>query len=151
MLAFGVRVREKSRVPLDQAVNVVMVIGNKQRLSILLCVTQQPTLSFLSFLCVSHAFRQSGLERERSKSRYQQQLTKGPQNTWFHLRLHAAVCCSESNCVFWPVCWPLHEWEEWMWAYQSPKGQAKSRRKALQSHHLFPHTDLGGQPTPKPL
>ncbi|KAI4811523.1 hypothetical protein KUCAC02_014417 [Chaenocephalus aceratus] len=37
-----------------------------------------------------------------------------------------------------------------MWARRSPKGQAKSRCKALQSHHLFPHTDLRGQPTPKP-
>ncbi|TNN89229.1 hypothetical protein EYF80_000517 [Liparis tanakae] len=37
-----------------------------------------------------------------------------------------------------------------MWACRSPKGQAKSCCKALQSHHIFPHTDLRGQPTPRP-
>lgn len=37
--------REKSSLPLDQPVNVVILIGNKQRLSIPLCATRQPTLS----------------------------------------------------------------------------------------------------------
>lgn len=37
--------REDSSLPLDQPVNVVILIGNKQRLSIPLCATLQPTLS----------------------------------------------------------------------------------------------------------
>lgn len=32
--------------------------------------------------------------------------------------------------MFWPVFWPLHEWEEWMRAWWCPKGRAESGSKA---------------------